>query len=201
MISKFRVSVALVCTLGAALLAAAVPVGAAAHARRPARARPAAQCTNANAFVGAATTSALRSAVVCLINQQREARGLPGLRSSGRLNGVAQRHTEAMVASGVFSHGTDFASRFTEGGYDWRAAGENIATGYATPRSVVSAWMASPDHCRNILSPMFRNIGTGVAARSIGPDVGRGTWTQDFGLLMSQSAPSRNGGPENRCPY
>jgi hypothetical protein len=28
-----------------------------------------------------------------------------------------------------------------------------------------------------------------------------GTWTQDFGLLMSQKAPSNNNGPANGCPY
>jgi len=106
-----------------------------------------------------------------------------------------------MVASGVFSHGADFALRFTDGGYDWRAAGENIAAGYATPRSVVNAWMASLGHCRNILTPTFRNLGTGVAAGSVGADVGPGTWTEDFGLLMSQSAPSSDTGPENGCPY
>jgi uncharacterized protein YkwD len=199
--SRPRVCAALVWCLGVALLAAVTPASAAAHASRSFRARSSAQCAYANTRVGAASSSALRSAVVCLINQQRETRGLPGLRVSGRLNGVAERHTQAMVGSGVFSHGADFSLRFSQGGYNWRAAGENIATGYATPLSVVDAWMASPDHCRNILSPMFRDVGTGVAPGSIGGDTGPGTWTQDFGLLMSQSAPSRNAGPENGCPY
>lgn len=197
--SRSRICGALACSLGVALFTIAVPVGAAAHVRS--RARAAAGCADANAPVGAVTSAALRDAVVCLINEQREARGLPGLRTSARLNGVAQRHTQAMVASGVFSHGADFALRFTDGGYDWRAAGENIAAGYATPRSVVNAWMASLGHCRNILTPTFRNLGTGVAAGSVGADVGPGTWTEDFGLLMSQSAPSSDTGPENGCPY
>jgi uncharacterized protein YkwD len=195
--SRSRVFGALACSLGVALFAIAVPVGAAARSR----ARAAAQCAYANAPIGSVPSARLRGAVVCLINQQREARGLPGLRTSARLNGVAQRHTQAMVASGVFSHGADFALRFTDGGYNWRAAGENIATGYATPESVVSAWMASTDHCRNILAPMFRNVGTGVAAGSVGAGVGPGTWTEDFGLLMNQSAPSADTGPESGCPY
>jgi uncharacterized protein YkwD len=197
--SRSRVFGALACSLGVALFAIAAPVGAAARARS--RARAAAECAYANAPIGSVPSARLRGAVVCLINQQREERGLPGLRTSARLNGVAQRHTQAMVASGVFSHGADFALRFTDGGYDWRAAGENIATGYPTPGSVVSAWMASPEHCRNILAPMFRNVGTGLAAGSVGADVGPGTWTEDFGLLMNQSAPSADTGPESGCPY
>ncbi len=167
----------------------------------PARAWMARPCPNAGAPVSSAPPSVLRSAVVCLINEQRESRGLPALRASARLNAVAQRHTQAMVASRVFSHGADFALRFTDGGYDWRAAAENIASGYATPRTVVAAWMASLGHCRNILSPLFRDVGTGVSAKSVGPGIGEGTWTQDFGLRMQQSYPSRNARPEDGCPY
>ncbi len=189
-----------ICLLGLSLLVLALS-GTAGARSRSSRARASQECPDANLPVVGASASVLRSGVVCLINQQRESRGLPALRTSARLNAVAQLHTQAMVTSGVFSHGVDFTLRFTDGGYDWRAAGENIATGYATPRTVVAAWMASLGHCRNILSPVFRDVGTGVSSGSAGPDIGPGTWTQDFGLLMKQSSPSGNTGPENGCPY
>jgi uncharacterized protein YkwD len=119
-----------------------------------------------------------------------------------RLDRVAQRLTRSMVASSVFSHGADFALRFSASGYDWQAAAENIATGYTTPRAVVAAWMTSPGHCRNILNPAFRDLGTGAAAAAAGAwNAAPGTWAEDFGLLMSQSALSRNAGPQNGCPY
>ncbi len=107
-----------------------------------------------------------------------------------------------MVASGNFDHGTNFAGRISAVGYDWQTAGENIATGMPTPRSVVNSWMRSPDHCRNILNPSFRDVGTGVSPAAAGVWATQpSTWTEDFGLLMSQSAPSRNTGPQNGCPY
>ena len=127
----------------------------------------AATCPNANAAVGQAPAQALRSAVVCLINQARAAHHLPTLHESVLLDRSAQRWTSSMVASDEFSHGTNFASRITAAGYVWRAAGENIATGFATPRSVVRAWMASTGHCQNILNPQYRNVGTGVSPRAV----------------------------------
>ncbi len=190
-----------VCIAAAVLLALVPARGAAARGHRASRAKLSAQCAYADTPVGSAATAVIRASVVCLINQQREARGLPAVRASARLNGIAQSHTQAMVVSGVFSHGADFAVRFTAGGYDWRAAAENIASGYATPQSVVAAWMASQDHCRNILSPSFRDVGTGVTSRSVGAGVGQGTWTEEFGLLMRRSSPSSNTGPQSGCPY
>jgi uncharacterized protein YkwD len=146
----------------------------------------------------------MRAAVVCLINQQRRDNGLPSLTVSPSLNHSAQGWTGVMVATGNFTHGpgTAFASRISAAGYDWQSAGENIATGYSTPRQVVAAWMASTDHCRNILDPSFRNVGTGEIPAAVGGfGSGPATWTQDFGLLMSQSPLSGNDGPQSGCPY
>jgi len=107
-----------------------------------------------------------------------------------------------MVSSDVFSHGTNFAGRISAAGYVWRAAGENIATGFQTPAGVVRAWMASTGHCENILNPTYGNVGTGVSNRAVsGWASGAGTWTQDFALSMYKSPPSANWGPADGCPY
>lgn len=107
-----------------------------------------------------------------------------------------------MVSSDQFAHGTNFAARISAAGYVWRSAGENIATGFATPRAVVHAWMGSTGHCENILNPSFRNVGTGVSTRPVrGYATGAGTWTQDFALGMHSSPPSGNTSPMNGCPY
>ena len=163
-----------------------------------------ARCANANARATRASLDAMRPVVVCLINQQRTKRGLPALTVSPQLNSSAQAWTSVMVASGNFSHGpgTAFASRISAAGYDWRVAGENIATGYPTPSAVVSAWMASSDHCRNVLDPSFRNVGTGEVPAAVGAaSTDPATWTQDFGLRASQSPLPGNTRPENGCPY
>jgi uncharacterized protein YkwD len=166
---------------------------AAAHTRR---------CSAAHATIAHASRAELQRAVVCIINRQRHHRGLPGLRESSRLNRSAQGWTNVMVTHRDFSHGADFASRISAVGFDWSNVGENIATGYTTPARVVKAWMASKGHCQNILNPQYRYVGTGVSGASIaGYSTLAGTWTQDFGLLMGQHAPSGNWAPAEGCPY
>jgi uncharacterized protein YkwD len=62
--------------------------------------------------------------------------------------------------------------------------------------------MASTGHCENILSPTYRDVGTGVNRHAVGGyATGPATWTQDFALPMGKSAPSRSVGPMDHCPY
>jgi uncharacterized protein YkwD len=144
----------------------------------------------------------LRRAVMCLINQQRTSRGLPALRESPLLDRSAQGWTDVMVASGIFTHGANFAARITAAGFAWSSAGENIATGFGTPRAVVLAWMRSADHCQNILSPYFRDVGIGANGRPVpGWATRPATWTEDFALPAGERPPSGNWGPASHCPY
>ncbi len=176
---------------------------AAAAARHSVRAASVSRsCANASTPATSASSAAMRTAVVCLINQQRARRGLPTLRTSSLLDRSAQGWTNSMVLSGIFSHGLDFAARITAVGFIWQDAGENIATGFPTPASVVSAWMASKDHCENILDPVYTKVGTGISRHPVGSWAsGPSTWTQDFALPMSANAPSHNYGPQHGCPY
>lgn len=166
----------------------------------PSSAAAAGSCAHANTPVGAASSRQIKAAVVCLINQQRVQRGLPKLHANRKLNHSAQHWTNTMVRRQEFTHGLRFWTRISAVGYDWSSTGENIAVGYTTPSSVVKAWMDSRDHCRNILTPSFAQVGTGVLNQGIGLD-GAATWTQDFGLLMGHRAPSHRSGPMNGCPY
>jgi uncharacterized protein YkwD len=157
-------------------------------------------CANATTPASRATKAAMRKAVVCLINEQRTEHHLPALREQSQLERSAQGWTNSMVLHNNFSHGGAFWNRIAAAGYNWQAAGENIATGFATPQEVVNAWMSSPGHCRNILDPQYASVGTGVSAHPVGSAASNaGTWTQDFGLSMSQSAPSHNWGPADHC--
>jgi uncharacterized protein YkwD len=143
-------------------------------------------------------------AVDCLINQQRLRFGLPPMQVATALNHSAQAWTDHMVASGNFSHGSDsaFSKRLLTAGFNWGEAGENIATGFLTPRDAVAGWMASPDHCQNILDPDYREMGTGENPAPVGNWAsGAASWTQDMGLLMNQNPLSHNHGPQNGCPY
>jgi uncharacterized protein YkwD len=158
-------------------------------------------CANADAAPSKTSKQALRAAVVCLINRQRAQHHLPGLHATSRLDRSAQGWTNTMVSTGQFTHGSDFSARISAVGFHWSAAGENIATGYRTPRQVVTAWMASTGHCQNILNPTYSDVGTGISSRPVGHFASGATWTQDFGLWMGHNAPSGNFGPANGCPY
>ncbi len=156
-------------------------------------------CGDVDTPASGASGAAMDSSVLCLINQQRSAHHLPTLHEDSRLDHAAQSWTNTMVQTHSFWHGTNLGGRIDAVGYSWSAAGENVGTGYATPRQIVTAWMASPDHCRNILNPEYADVGTGVLARGIAP-YGPSTWTQDFGLLVGRTARSHNAGPMNACP-
>lgn len=174
-----------------ALTLIAFTSAAAAHARR---------CTHAHTAIHSASRGQLRRAVLCMVNKERAARHLPRMAGNGRLDLSAQAWTNEMVSHHAFSHGADFASRISAVGFDWSNVGENIAAGFQTPASVVRAWMQSTGHCQNILSPVYRMVGTGVSG---GAPEGNdsGTWTQDFGLWMGQHPASGNYGPASGCPY
>ncbi len=188
-------------TLAVCATAAAGTSTQAMHHGRHARAHAATHgCANANTPATSASRQMMRAAVVCLINEQRVQRHLPALRVSQDLNRSAQGWTNVMVDTGQFTHGANFAGRMSAAGYTWSSAGENIATGFHTPWDVVKAWMASPDHCTNILDPTFSDVGTGLSNKHLG-NYGPSTWTQDFGLWMGHRAPSGNHGPQHGCPY
>ena len=194
----------LIAILACAAAVAGVGAGGAAAAGAAAGAGAAGSHTCANAHVAATASNLkrMRAAVLCLVNHQRTSRGLPALREDTRLDRAAQGWSSHMVATHQFTHGHNFAGRISAQGYNWSAAGENIATGYPDPSSVVAGWMASAGHCRNILDPSFRAIGIGMVARPVtGYASGPATWTQDFGLAMGVKPPSHKYGPRNGCPY
>ncbi len=136
-----------------------------------------------------------RKAVLCLVNRERDQRGLPNLDRNKKLQKAAQRHNERMDGTGCFSHQcpgeaalqTRLDDYLSGGLRAWRI-GENVAWGTggsATPESIVKAWMNSPDHRANILSRDWREIGVGFNEGS--PSSGNadaGIYTTDFGLRV-----------------
>jgi uncharacterized protein YkwD len=131
-------------------------------------------CDAASSRIGEASDTQLARATLCLLNEERGRRGLPRLRLNNRLSDAAERHSRDMVRRNYFSHdslsGHSFVDRIRRTGYlrsarSW-SVGENLAWGSGsrgTPRSILSAWMASPGHRANILTRRFREIGIGVA--------------------------------------
>ena len=182
-----------------AAAAGGVPAGAAS-----ARSRVAA-CPHANTPADRTSARTMRAAIVCLVTQERRRFGLPPLRESVRLDRSAQGHSDDMVRRDYLAHvspgGSSPFARISATGYRWSAAGENIATGFPTPASVITAWMSDVGHCQNILDPLYAHIGVGVNPNPVARFAsGPATWTQDFGLPAGAAAPSHNGRPAGGCP-
>jgi uncharacterized protein YkwD len=98
------------------------------------------------------------------------------------LEAVADAHSRDMGDHNFFSHtgsdGLSVGNRVTNAGYDWSAVGENIAAGQPTIDVVMNAWLDSPGHCANIMSPSYSEFGATSYAVS-GSDYPI-YWTQVF---------------------
>lgn len=118
--------------------------------------------------------------VVDLVNKQRAYAGLQLLTNNWQLERVARYKAADMANKGYFSHTSPtYGSPFTmmqNFGISFSAAGENIAIGQMTPEDVMNAWMNSPGHRANILSPSYTVIGVGYATNSNGVPY----WSQMF---------------------
>src|SRR5258708_1337848 len=80
-----------------------------------------------------------------------------------QLENAAQAHATDMDQNNYFSHtsldGSSAGDRIRKAGYNWMAYGENIAKGYTSEQAVMAAWVASEEHCVNIMNPAFRDFG------------------------------------------
>lgn len=118
--------------------------------------------------------------VLDLVNVERTSRGLKPLKLDSNLSNVATTKSQDMINKNYFSHTSptygspfDMMKKF---GISYRTAGENIAMGQRNPKEVVTAWMNSEGHRKNILNANFTDLGVGVAKDAKGTIY----WTQMF---------------------
>lgn len=104
-------------------------------------------------------------------NAQREAQGLTPLRLDPELSNAAAAKAQHMFHGNYWAHiapdGTTPWFFIKNAGYEYLYAGENLARGYTTAPEVVDAWMASPSHRENILSPQYNDVGFAIATGSL----------------------------------
>ena len=124
--------------------------------------------------------SSYQQQVLDLVNAERTKRGISTLTLDSNLSSVATKKSQDMVNKNYFDHTSPtYGSPFDmmkQFGISYRTAGENIAKGQKTPQEVVTAWMNSEGHRKNILNPNFTNLGVGIAKDSKGTTY----WTQMF---------------------
>jgi uncharacterized protein YkwD len=183
--------------------AALVIVGGLAASAATATSGAAAACPNADQPAASATVSQLAAGVRCLLNEERAGAQRSPVSASSRLATAAKGHAVDMVARHYFAHtslgGATFVDRIRRAGYlpsrgQW-SAGEILAWAsgpLATPRGIVDAWMASPEHRRILMDPGFSDVGVGVAVgapeASADPAL---TVDADFGRINGRSRHQR----------
>lgn len=153
-----------------------------------------ATCDGDTTAVTAASASQARQALLCLINNERAAKGVPALAESSALNQGSQVHADDMAARGYKD--TDSPDGQNP---NTRAA----AAGYTAGRNVYGIWLAAGDNpranarevvrqaglCSEILDANVADIGVGVALAADGPR---------FSVSLGEAAPPS--GPNPACP-
>jgi uncharacterized protein YkwD len=105
---------------------------------------------------------------------------------SAPLTRAAAAHAADMAANGFMGHqgsdGSNAGERVTRAGYRWRSFGENVAAGQKDAETVVQSWLESPEHCANIMSPLFAEMGVAFAPSPHSKL--RILWAQVFGTWL-----------------
>lgn len=142
-------------------------------------------------FAGATARLADRARIaaemLARVNDVRRRSGLPPLALDPRLGRVSQEHAEDMLARSYSGHqtpeGLGPSDRARAGGYR-SGIGENLVEQRFSAEEALAAWLASPDHRRNILDPGCRDMGLGLAVGAgydAAPGGYRVIWVQSFG--------------------
>ncbi|MEI4196410.1 CAP domain-containing protein [Roseovarius sp. E0-M6] len=97
------------------------------------------------------------------INDYRAQADAAFLKASPTLASVARAHATDLFTTGSFSHtgpdGSSVGDRARRAGYGFCYIAENIAQGPQTIEEVLSGWMFSPGHRRNMLNPQAEDVG------------------------------------------
>ena len=98
---------------------------------------------------------------------------------------AAKGHATDMATNNYFSHtgldGRSPAQRVSAAGYNYSRMGENIAAGQPSVASVMAAWIASPSHCQNMMTPEYLDIA--VACVRNDASAYRLYWAMEMGRL------------------
>lgn len=114
------------------------------------------------------------SDLVSLTNARRAEGGLAPLTLDNQLSLAASKKAEHMFANNYWAHtapdGTTPWYFIRNAGYEYLYAGENLARGFTTAPEAMDAWMASPGHRNNIMSPNYKDVGFAVLTGTLAGD-------------------------------
>lgn len=116
-------------------------------------------------------SSVTPSAIIQLSNQARKTQGLASLKNNTALTKAAQAKAKDMISNDYFAHISPKRVTpwywFSQAGYRYTSAGENLAIDYVNSEDVIQAWLDSPSHRKNLLNSKYQDIGVAVATGEI----------------------------------
>lgn len=123
-----------------------------------------------NGSVLGAKTDFTSSALLGQTNTNRASEHEAELTISPQLSAAAQAKANDMAQNDYWSHNSPSGKTpwtFIEAsGYQYQAAGENLAYGFTNANDTIIGWMNSPEHRANIMNADYQNVGFGVAQAS-----------------------------------
>ncbi|HOK35422.1 MAG TPA: CAP domain-containing protein [Candidatus Pacearchaeota archaeon] len=107
-----------------------------------------------------------RVTLLDLANKERQNLNLNSLKEDPKLDEAAYLKAQDMLENDYFAHTSPSGISpwywFEVVGYDYQYAGENLAIDFLDSEELHTAWINSPSHRANILSPNFKDIGIAV---------------------------------------
>ncbi len=117
------------------------------------------------------TPAVMSHNIITLTNTNRTSANVPVLTESSVLDKAADMKLNDMFVNNYWDHvapsGMQAWDFMKQAGYDYEVAGENLAKGYHDSGSTVTAWMNSPSHKENLLSPKYTEIGVAVGSGTL----------------------------------
>jgi uncharacterized protein YkwD len=99
------------------------------------------------------------------------------------LSSAASAHSADMARRRFFDHqdpdGRSVMQRASASGYGWKSIGENIAGGQTSPEEAMQNWLASAEHCENLMDPAFADVAVACVQKE-GTEYGT-YWTMVLG--------------------
>ncbi len=112
--------------------------------------------------------------ILTLVNNQRIQNGLSPVKMDPLLSAGAALKANDMFAKNYWAHfapdGTSPWDFLNQANYHYLYAGENLARDFATSDQVVTAWMNSETHRKNILNGKYQEMGLAVVNGKLGSD-------------------------------
>jgi uncharacterized protein YkwD len=141
-----------------------------------------AQCAAAEVPANISPAPTETAGFVDAINQLRVSKGLNALIIDSNLTDIAQGWAQQMAENDAISHRIDLTAGITS---LWKTIGENVGVG-PDVQSLMSAFIASPGHYKNLVDPRFTHVGVG----SVRTTSGVLYTAHEFMALQSDSAGS-----------